>query len=62
MSSCYISRRKCKSMGIFHFPLIFLKLVIFVESESVFNPVTPWTVTHQGPLSMEFSMEEYWSG
>ena len=24
--------------------------------------VTPWTVAHQGPLSMEFSRQEYWSG
>ena len=24
--------------------------------------VTPWTVTHQAPLSMEFSRLEYWSG
>ena len=24
--------------------------------------VTPWTVTHQAPLSMEFSRQEYWSG
>ena len=23
---------------------------------------TPWTVTCQGPLSMEFSRQEYWSG
>ena len=23
---------------------------------------TPWTVTHQVPLSMEFSRQEYWSG
>ena len=23
--------------------------------------VTPWTVTHQGPLSMGFSRQEYWS-
>ena len=23
---------------------------------------TPWTVAHQGPQSMEFSMQEYWSG
>ena len=22
----------------------------------------PWTVAHQGPLSMEFSRQEYWSG
>ena len=24
--------------------------------------VTPWTVTHQVPLSMGFSRQEYWSG
>ena len=24
--------------------------------------VTPWTVAHQAPLSMEFSRHEYWSG
>ena len=24
--------------------------------------VTPWTVTHQPPLSMGFSRQEYWSG
>ena len=29
-----------------------------VMSESL----TPWTVAHQAPLSMEFSRQEYWSG
>ena len=24
--------------------------------------VTPWTVTHQAPLSMGFPRQEYWSG
>ena len=24
--------------------------------------VTPWTVVYQGPLSMGFSRQEYWSG
>ena len=24
--------------------------------------VTPWTVAHQAPLSMEFSRQDYWSG
>ena len=24
--------------------------------------VTPWTVAHQAPPSMEFSRKEYWSG
>ena len=23
---------------------------------------TPWTVSYQAPLSMEFSRQEYWSG
>ena len=23
---------------------------------------TPWTVAHQGPLSVGFSRQEYWSG
>ena len=23
---------------------------------------TPWTVSHQAPLSMGFSTQEYWSG
>ena len=24
--------------------------------------MTPWTVAHQAPLSMEFTRQEYWSG
>ena len=24
--------------------------------------MTPWTVAHQAPQSMEFSRQEYWSG
>ena len=28
----------------------------------VSDPVTPWTVAHQAPLSMGFSRQEYWSG
>ena len=24
--------------------------------------VTPWTIAHQAPLSMEFSRQEYWRG
>ena len=24
--------------------------------------MTPWTVTRQAPLSMEFSRQQYWSG
>ena len=37
------------------------------ESESVSHlvmsdSVTPWAVAHQGPMSMGFSRQEYWSG
>ena len=31
-----------------------------LKNKSVF--VTPWTVTHQAPLYMGFSRQEYWSG
>ena len=26
------------------------------------DSVTPWAVAHQGPMSMGFSRQEYWSG
>ena len=37
------------------------------ESESLSHlvmsdSVTPWAVAHQGPMSMGFSRQEYWSG
>ena len=31
-------------------------------SHSVRLFVTPWTLAHQAPLSMDFSRQEYWSG
>ena len=37
--------------------------IVVVESLShVWFFVTPWTVSHQVPLAMEFSRQEYWSG
>ena len=33
-----------------------------VSHSAVSNSVTPWTVAHQAPQSMEFSRWEYWSG
>ena len=30
--------------------------------QSCLTLVAPWTVAHQGPLSMGFSRQEYWSG
>ena len=43
---CYSTRRK----------------LLRVSSSVTSNSATPWTVAHQAPLSMEFSMQEYWSG
>ena len=31
-------------------------------AKSCLTLVTPWTVTHQTPLSMGFPRQEYWSG
>ena len=43
--------------------LIPVLLKVKVKSLSpVWLFVTPWTVTHQTPQSMEFSRQEYWSG
>ena len=47
--------------------LLFQKLLYFflVAAYSVSHVqllVTPWTVTHQASLCMEFSRQEYWSG
>ena len=41
-------------------------LVAVFESENISclvmcDSVTPWTIAHQAPLSMEFSRQEYWS-
>ena len=39
-----------------------VELLLFIHSVVSDSFVTPWTVAHQGPLSMEFSMQKYWSG
>ena len=33
-----------------------------VNFSVVSDSATPWTVSHQAPLSMGFSRQEYWSG
>ena len=42
--------------------LTILCVCVCISRSVMSNSVTPWTVTHQGPLSMEFSRQEYWSG
>ena len=34
----------------------------YSSPSGVSDCATPWTGAHQGPLSMAFSMQEYWSG
>ena len=36
--------------------------VCVLVTQSCRDSVTPWTVAHQSPLSMEFSRQDYWSG
>ena len=35
--------------------------VLAKSLQSCLTLATPWTVTHQAPLSVEFSRHEYWS-
>ena len=43
--------------------LLFLQVYVCMPSYPVVSDsVTPWAVTHQAPLSMEISRQEYWSG
>ena len=40
---------------------LYMNNVVFTHSV-VSDFGTPWTVTHEAPLSMEFSRQEYWNG
>ena len=37
-------------------------LLLLFNHSHVWLFATPWTIAHQAPLSMEFSIQEYWSG
>ena len=46
-------------------PLIYTHTHIHVCAQMLSHVrlfATPWNVAHQAPLSMEFSMQEYWNG
>ena len=49
-----------------HFELIFVYDVKvcshFIDSHGTLQLMTPCTVAHQAPLSLEFSSQEYWNG
>ena len=44
--------------GLFYFKKLFLNWFFFFNLFFVQN----WTIAHQGPLSMGFPRQEYWSG
>ena len=50
----------------FYFPFTFLHSLLWRSCVCVLSHVwlfvTPWTVTHQAPLSMELPRQEYWNG
>ena len=55
------------SNAIYRFNVILIKLPMAFFKElkqkiSQFSFLTPWTVAHQGPLSMGLSRQEYWNG
>ena len=41
---------------------MYIKVFVCAMCSVMYNSVTPWTIAHQAPLSMEFSVQEYWSG
>ena len=50
---------KTTSHCFFNFPHASMHARLLIH---VWLSVTPWSVAHQAPLSMEFSRREYWSG
>ena len=58
MASREQSKINCKVDAAWQLLCPSLHALMFVGS----NSVTPWTVTHQAPLSMGFSKREYWTG
>ena len=55
-------RRSWKVLSYNHLPQPFLLACMLSHFSRVRLFATPWTVACQGPLSMEFSRPEYWSG
>ena len=43
-------------------PLYCYQPISLYPHAHMLSHVTPWTVAHQAPLSMDFSRQEYWSG
>ena len=57
----FVSQHKGRYQPEYHQSVILLWLLLF-SCWVMSGSVTPWTITRQAPLSMEFSRQEYWSG
>ena len=58
--SCFSFVLMCEFKFLSHtFPLC---VCVCISCSVVSDSVTPWTVAHQAPLSVEFSRQEYWRG
>ena len=56
--------QKCTSMKLFQsMPAVKVKTKsISISCSVMLDSAMPWAITHQAPLSMEFSRQEHWSG
>ena len=57
----YIPTKSAQGFSFLHILVNTCWYVVLV-TQSHPTLVTLWTITHQAPLSMEFSRQEYWSG
>ena len=57
--SVLLLRAKCKSQKMFVSSYLWVRVCYSLSHVLLF--ATPWTVSHQAPLSMKFSRKEYWS-
>ena len=49
-------------MKLYIYICIYISICLLSGFSHVWFFVTPWTVVHKAPLSMEFSRQEHWSG
>ena len=59
---CAPSDKFCSFLTLAYIFCLFVSRSVWLSCSVVSDSATPWTVTHQAPLSMEFSRQEYRSG
>ena len=62
MNSLYSSRNFTHYLIIAYLVTVLASLVLMLSHSIMANSFNPIDHTHQAPLSMEFSRQEYWSG